>query len=237
MNRIWFVMIVGSICLLLWHDPSSMLSEMIDAAGEAFALCIELCAVYAVWLGVLELVEESGLGKKLARLLHPVIKKLFKIDDTETEKMIALNMSANMLGLGNAATPMGIAAMKRLDDVSGTATPAMIMLIVINATSIQLLPSTVIGLRAAAGSASPSDIILPTLIATTLTCGLGILLVSVCNKIRAKRNKPDTKPPKANTDNDNRATKVLSSKKPFESDKLPPASSTPKKPEQHGGEK
>ena len=186
MNKIWFVMVVGSICFLLWSNPSSVLNSMIDASEEAFSLCIELCAVYAVWLGVLELVEASGLSEKLAKLLHPLIKKLFKIDDKETEKMIALNMSANILGLGNAATPMGINAIKRLDDGRGVATNAMIMLIVLNATSLQLLPSTVIGLRSSAGSASPSDIILPTIIATFCTCLLGICLVKLCNHIRDK---------------------------------------------------
>lgn len=186
MNKIWFVMVVGSICFLLWSNPSSVLNSMIDASGEAFSLCIELCAVYAVWLGVLELVEASGLSEKLAKLLHPLIKKLFKIDDKETEKMIALNMSANILGLGNAATPMGINAIKRLDDGSGVATNAMIMLIVLNATSLQLLSSTVIGLRSSAGSTSPSDIILPTIIATFCTCLLGICLVKLCNHIRDK---------------------------------------------------
>ena len=186
MNKIWFVMVVGSICSLLWSNPSSVLNSMIDASREAFSLCIELCAVYAVWLGVLELVEASGLSEKLAKLLHPLIKKLFKIDDKETEKMIALNMSANILGLGNASTPMGINAIKRLDDGSGVATNAMIMLIVLNATSLQLLPSTVIGLRSSAGSASPSDIILPTIIATFCTCLLGVCLVKLCNHIRDK---------------------------------------------------
>ena len=186
MNKIWYVMVVGSICFLRWRNPSCVLNSMIDASGEAFSLCIELCAVYAVWLGVLELVEASGLSEKLAKLLHPLIKKLFKIDDKETEKMIALNMSANILGLGNAATPMGINAIKRLDDGSGVATNAMIMLIVLNATSLQLLPSTVIGLRSSAGSTSPSDIILPTIIATFCTCLLGICLVKLCNHIRDK---------------------------------------------------
>ena len=92
-----------------------------------------------------------------------------------------------MLGLGNAATPMGIRAMQSLDDGSGTATPAMIMLIVLNATSIQLLPSTVIGLRASAGSLSAGDIILPTFLATALTTILGIILVKLCEKAFKKR--------------------------------------------------
>lgn len=186
MNKIWLVMIVGSIAMLLWTNPASVLSVMVEASGGALSLAIELCAVYAVWLGVLELVDASGLGHKLAKLLHPLIKKIFNIDDPETEKLIALNMSANMLGLGNASTPMGIEAMKRLDKGNAVATDAMIMLIVVNATSIQLLPSTVIGLRAAAGSTSPADIILPTLIATLCTCVLGITLAKLFSKLRRR---------------------------------------------------
>ena len=191
MNKIWFLMVIGSISCLIWTDPANVLDSMINASTEAFNLSIELCAVYAVWLGFLELVEESGLGEKLAHALHPVIKKLFNIQDSQTEKMIALNISANMLGLGNAATPMGIEAMKRLDDGSGVATPAMIMLIVLNATSIQLLPTTIIGLRSAAGSNNPSDIIIPTLIATFFTCLLVILLTKTIEKLKnkLKRNK------------------------------------------------
>ena len=111
MNTIWFLMMTLSLCFLVFSNPSTALSSMISAGGDALSLAIELCAVYAVWLGILELVEASGLSQKLAKFLHPVIKWLFKIDDPETEKLIALNMSANMLGLGNAATPMGIAAM------------------------------------------------------------------------------------------------------------------------------
>lgn len=179
-------MVVGSICTLVWTSPAGVLSTMLGSAADAFSLALELCAVYAVWLGMLELVDASGLSQKLAKLLHPFIKKIFKIEDPETEKLIALNMSANMLGLGNASTPMGIAAMKRLDDGSGVATHAIIMLIVINSTSIQLLPSTVIGLRAAAGSLSAGDIILPTLLSTICTFALGISLVILFGKLRSK---------------------------------------------------
>lgn len=183
MNKIWLIMVVASLSVLLFVNPSIVLSEMISAAASSFELCLELCAVYAVWLGILEIVDASGLGKKLAKLLRPLIKKLFKIDNEEVEKMIALNMSANLLGLGNAATPMGIKAMKALDDGSGKASFAMIMLVVVNATSIQLLPSTVIGLRASAGSTNASDIILPTLITTIITTICGVLMVFLCDKI------------------------------------------------------
>lgn len=189
MNKVWFFMVVASLGFLLWTNPASVMSEMITASGEALKLCVELAGVYAVWLGILELVDASGLGEKLAKLLKPIIKKLFKIDNDEIQRMIAMNMSANMLGLGNAATPMGIKAMQALDDGSGIANTAMIMLIVLNATSIQLLPSTVIGLRTSAGSASPADIILPTLIATIVTTVLGIVLVKLFSSIYEKREK------------------------------------------------
>lgn len=183
MSLFWFIMMFASILVLLITNPSAVLSEMIGASASALSLCIELCAVYVVWLGILELVDASGLGEKLAKLLRPLIKKIFKIDSTETEKIIALNISANMLGLGNAATPMGIKAMQSLDDKSGKANFAIIMLIVLNATSIQLLPTTVIGLRTSAGSTNPSDIILPTLIVTFCTTLLGIILVHTIDKL------------------------------------------------------
>ena len=182
-------MMLSSFCVLAVINPASILNEMISASTSVITLCVELCAVYTVWLGILELVEKSGLGDKLAKLLRPIIRKLIKVDDEETEKTIALNLSANMLGLGNASTPMGMKAMKMLDKGEETASASMIMLIVINTTSIQLLPTTVIGLRETAGSTSASDIILPTLIATFVTTFVGISLALICQKIREKRKR------------------------------------------------
>ena len=186
MNIFWLMMMLSSILVLLITNPSAMLSEMIGASTSALELCFELVAVYVVWLGFIELIDASGLSDKLAKLLRPLIKKIFKVDNEEIQKIIALNVSANMLGVGNAATPMGIRAMQALDDGSGKATFAMIMLVVINATSIQLLPTTVIGLRSSAGSENPADIILPTLIVTITTTVLGILLVHGVEKLRNK---------------------------------------------------
>ena len=176
-------MMLSSILVLLITNPGAVLSEMVSASTSALSLCIELCAVYAVWLGIIELVDASGLGQKLAKLLRPLIKKIFRVENPETQRLIALNISANMLGLGNEATPMSIKSMQALDDGSGKANFAMIMLIVINATSIQLLPTTVIGLRTSAGSNNPADIILPTLIVTFCTTILGITLVCLVDKI------------------------------------------------------
>ena len=182
-------MIVFSLCFLLVSSPESVLSQMLSASSQALALSAELCGVYVVWLGILELVEASGLSQKLAKLLHPVIKKIFNLKDQQTEELIAMNISANMLGLGNASTPLAIKAMKRMDSGSPIASPAMIMLIVINASSIQLLPTTVIGLRQAAGSTCAADIILPTLITTICTTLLAIVLAKLCQKIFKRRFK------------------------------------------------
>ncbi len=177
------MMMLLSSAALLVVNPGETVDSMLNASAEAVELCINLCGIYAVWLGILEILDASGLSEKLAKLLKPIIKRLFKGADEKVHKDIAINMSANMLGLGNAATPYGIKAMKGMDDGSGVATKPMIMLMVLNATSIQLLPTTTIGLRASAGSQSPADIILPTLISTFITCLTGICLVFICNKI------------------------------------------------------
>ena len=179
------MMLLGTATLLV-VNPSATITSMIDASASALDLCLNLCAVYAVWLGILEILDASGLSEKLAKLLRPIIKKLFPQANLQTQKNIAINLSANMLGLGNASTPYGIKAMRGLDDNSGIANSSMIMFMIINACSIQLIPTTTIGLRATAGSSSPADIILPTLISSFTACGIGIAMGIICSKIRSK---------------------------------------------------
>ena len=191
MRKIWFVMMLCSMVALCFVDPEGSINSMMTAGGNAVSLSIKLIGVYAIWLGIIKLVELTGLNHKIANLLSPVIDWLFGKTDKQTKNYIALNMSANMLGMGNACTPMGIKAMQGLDrqNNSKTASTAMIMLIVINATSIQLLPTTIIGLRATYGSTSSSDIIIPTLIATAVSTILGVILVKLCAKIKDKLGK------------------------------------------------
>ena len=189
MNKIWALLMLASIVLLIFNNPSALVTEMTESAMGVINLCVELVAVYAIWLGILEIVDKTGLSEKLAKLLSPLIRFLFKTDDPEIIKMIAMNMSSNILGVGNAATPCGIRAMKLMDDKSGKATPAMIMLLVVNPTSIQLLPTTTIGLRTAAGSASPTDIMIPTLVATFITAIFGISLTLLIQRVFKRRKK------------------------------------------------
>ena len=189
MAIIWFLMIFLSVFALILKNPSLVVSSLLTASETGLELCINLCGIYAVWLGLINILDKSGLSDKLAKLLEPTIKFLFRSNNKEANKYIAINMSSNILGLGNAATPSGIKAMQLLDDKTGKITFAGIMLIVINSCSIQLLPTTIIGLRENAGSTASSDIILPIIISSLLTCIFAISLVFLFSKIFKRRAK------------------------------------------------
>ena len=191
MRKVWFLMIVCSIAFLLFKSPNSVIESMITSSTNAIELLIKLLGIYAIWLGILEIVEQSKLNIVLSNLLSPIIKWLFGDVDKQTKNYISLNLSSNMLGLGNACTPMGIKAMQQLDKNhhSITASHQMIMLLILNATSIQLLPTTVISLRASFNSLEPTNIILPSIIATAVSTLVGVLGVKFMQKIFKGRNK------------------------------------------------
>lgn len=182
-------MIFLSVVILLFNNPSLVISEMLSASTSGVELVINLWGIYAVWLGIINILDKSGLSEKLAKLLSPIIKFLFKSKNETANKYIAINMSSNILGLGNAATPSGIKAMQALDNGSGKITFSGIMLLVINSVSIQLLPTTVISLRENAGSLNSSDIILPTVISSLLTCIFAIFLVFLFKRLFRKKTK------------------------------------------------
>lgn len=171
MSIIWLIIMLLSVAALLLSDPAAALEAMITGANDAVSLALTLVALYGIWLGLFEIIESTGLADRLARLLRPIVRRLFKGESAETEKYISMNISANLLGLGNAATPMAInavSAMKRDPDRPAAATANMIMLVVISATSMQIFPSTVVSLRAACGSANPAGF-LPACIAATVS--------------------------------------------------------------------
>lgn len=186
MDKIWLVIMVLSLCFLLVGDPEKALTTMIGASGLAVNLSIKLLAVYAVWLGLIEIVKETKLSEKISSLLSPLIDLLFGKIDNRAKEYVAMNMSFNMLGVGNAATPTGIKAFQELSDGSDKITASMVMLLVINATSIQLLPTTIIGMRVTAGSANASDIIVPSLIATVVSTVVGVVLVKMHYALKRK---------------------------------------------------
>lgn len=179
MNAAFLIISVISLVMMTIHSPESAFSSMINGVSGAISLSIKLVAIYAVWLSVLEMMNKTGIDKKLSKLLKPLIKKIFKKESEEAYDWICINVSANMLGMGGVATPAGIKAMERMQDGSEKATHNMVMLFVINATSIQLIPATVIAMRASANSQNAADIILPTLISSGIATLLGMIICKV----------------------------------------------------------
>jgi spore maturation protein A len=138
---------------------------------------------------VLKIVEDTKLDQKIAKLLKPVIHFLMGKFDQETENQIAINLTSNLFGMGNASTPSGINAIVGMYKGEKVATSAMLMFLILNTTNLQIVPTTIIGLRIFNGSANPNDIILPTLIASCVSTISGILLIKQCGKIFKKRKK------------------------------------------------
>lgn len=177
MSKIWLILIISSLLTTCIVAPSTTVSTMMEAAKTGVTMTIEFVGIYAVWMGFMQVLDDCKLSHKLSSLLSRPVQRIFGKTDKETEKNICLNIASNIIGIGSAATPYGLQAMKGLDKGNKTATRAMIMLVVINSTGIQLLPTTVIGMRALAGSVSPSCILWPTIVATFVPTILGVLLV------------------------------------------------------------
>ena len=187
-NYIWFAMLAIGIAVgLITGKGESISSSIIQVSGSTVELVIGLMGLMCLWCGVMKIAEKSGLTEKLALVLKPILKILFR-GSAKNEKAlgaIVMNLTANMMGLSNAATPFGIKAMEELqkDNISkDKPSNDMALFLVMNAACLQLLPSTVISLRAAAGSKAPGIIIVPAIISTACAAVVGI----VCAKILEK---------------------------------------------------
>lgn len=175
MNLIWALTIVASlITFLVFGDVSNVSTIMSDSASGAIELVLSLAGIMALWGGFMEIAEQGEITDIFAKILSPVVKRLFKgvKNNKEVMSAISMNVTANIFGLGNAATPLGVEAMRRMKAISNkgtTATDEMITFVIINTASVQIIPTTVAMLRARYGSAQPM-IILPS-----------VLLASVCS--------------------------------------------------------
>ena len=175
MNAIFaYLFIFGALALLL-KSPELFLSTLLNGAQKASALCLALLSSYALWLGLISVWEKCGINEKISRFFKPFLRKLFKTDDDGALTAISMNLSVNLLGIGGAATPYGVQASKLLDKTEN-AEYSSTLLFVINATSVQLIPTAIVGVRASLGAISPSDIIFPSLLATILSTLLGVFL-------------------------------------------------------------
>lgn len=171
-NYIWVGMTIIGVVFAMINGTMNEVNEAIfNGAKEAVTLCIGLVSVLVFWLGMMRIAEDSGLLEKLSFVFKPIVKRLFPEVPADHPAMgyILSNMMANMFGLGNAATPLGIKAMEQLKALNGgksDASRSMITFLAINTSSLTIIPTTVIAIRMNYDSASPTDIVGPTLIAT-----------------------------------------------------------------------
>ena len=183
MAAIWTGMVVISIlCGLATGNGPAVGAAALEGAGAAVDLCLAMAGVLCLWMGVMEIMKRSGLSAGLSRLLRPLLGRLYPefARDREVMDCISANVSANLLGLGNAATPLGIqAAQKMSRRRPGVACDGMCMLVVCNTASIQLIPTTVAGVRLAAGCETPFDILPAVWLASALSVCVGILAAKV----------------------------------------------------------
>lgn len=189
LNYIWLAMVVLAVVLGGINGRMEAVTKAaIDSASGAVTIALGLIGVMALWLGIVKIAEDSGLMALLARAIAPVLKWLFPDVPKGHPAMasMTMNIAANMLGLSNAATPLGIKAMEDLETLNprpGVATNAMCTFLTINTASLQLIPATMIGVMASAGSRDPAAIIGTTIAATCCALTAGIAAVKVLERI------------------------------------------------------
>jgi spore maturation protein A len=217
LNHIWFAMIIGAILIAGATDMYQELTDTgpkmnqgerrnlnettklgqvtsaaLEGASTAVEIAIGLIGVMALWLGVMKVAEEAGLTKIIARIVRPITRWLFpKIpEDHPAISAMIMNIAANMLGLSNAATPLGLKAMEELDSLNpnkGEATDEMCTFLVINTSAITLIPATAIAIRASLGSANPQMIIIPSVVAATCATIVGLTVVKTIQRIQRRK--------------------------------------------------
>ena len=183
LNRIFLGMLLAAIVVgMALGRGEELTSALLEQSAGAVRLAIDMAGVMCLWMGVMEVMKRSGLAEGLSRLLRPVLGRLYPDlrRDRETMDAISANVSANLLGLGNAATPLGIQAARRMAKrTPGVASDSLCMLVVCNTASIQLIPTTVAGVRLAAGCAAPFDILPAVWLASAVSVMVGILAAKV----------------------------------------------------------
>ena len=187
MSAIWTAMVVISIlCGLATGNGPAVAAAAMEGAAAAVELCLSMAGVLCLWMGVMEIMKRSGLSEGLSRLRRPVLRRLYPdfARDRAVMDSSSANVSANLLGLGNAATPLGLEAARKMSRRSpGVASDSLCMLVVCNTASIQLIPTTVASVRLAAGCETPFDILPAVWLASALSVAAGITAAKVFGRI------------------------------------------------------
>lgn len=185
LNKIWPIFIIISyVYAIMIGNTDKINTSIFSSTQEAVTLCITLLGTICLWNGIMKIAEKTSAITRLTKILNPIVKFLFpELKNQESiRKEISMNMVANILGLGNAATPLGIKAMKSMQEINydkKTLSNSMVMLIVLNTASIQLIPTTVIAIRLSLDSKNPTSIILPVWIATICAAVAGIVVTKI----------------------------------------------------------
>lgn len=193
-NIIWVLMTIIGIVFAMINGTIDQVNEAVfKGAKEAVTICIGLISILVFWLGLMRIAQDAGLLEKLAKLFQPIVKRLFPEVPVNHPAMgyILSNMIANLFGLGNAATPMGIKAMEQLRELNGGSTEAsrsMITFLAINTSSLTLIPTTVIAIRMTYDSANPTEIVGTTLVATFAST-IGAIMIDRYFHYRRTRKK------------------------------------------------
>lgn len=172
MNIVFSLILIGGVAALTIVSPEKVMPVMLKGAENSASFALKLFIIYAVWMSVLKILEKSGADKSIAKALSPATKKLFKNESEDAYRYINLNLAANILGMGGAATPAGLKSMENIRSKKNR-----ILLVVINSASVQLVPTTILAMRA--GLDAAADIMLPSLIVNVLTTVIAVIMVKV----------------------------------------------------------
>ena len=189
LNYIWLALVILAVAIGGWNDRLKDVTDgAFDGAKTAVTIALGLIGVMALWLGVMRLAERAGLVQRIALALRPIMRRLFPDVPADHPAMgsMLMNMAANMLGLGNAATPLGLRAMRDLETLNphpGSASNAMCTFLAINTSSVQLIPTTAIAILVAAGSHRPTAIVGTALLATLCAASVAIISVKLLEKL------------------------------------------------------
>ena len=188
MNIIWGLLIVVSVvCSILFGNGDTLSAAMVDSGADAVELLLTLAGILSLWSGIMKIAEKSGLTAIIARFSAPLLRVLFPALDRNSEAFgcITMNITANLLGLGNTATPLGLRAMTELDRLNGhseTASDEMVVFVVMNTASLQLLPTMLGSLRQSSGSAAPFEILVPVWLSSASALAVALSIAMILNK-------------------------------------------------------
>ena len=179
------MVVISTLCAVLLGNGSALASAIPEGAQAGVTLAFSLCGAICLWTGVGKLMEKAGFTNILSRIFAPLLGRVFPSfsKDPQFAGYMSSNFCANFLGLGNAATPMGIQAAKRLSNGTKVASNELCRLIVLNTASIQLIPSTVIAIRTQLGSAVPFDILPAVWVTSVCSAGMGLLAAWLLGKV------------------------------------------------------